>query len=149
MDCFIDGFLIGIACALSPSAGIILGVANTLEMSFLGMAYATRLTKCTASSETQRFLATYVPPLIMFAAAGFGGWLVESGQFAGNPAVFIGFVAFAVVLLLALVGIRQSADVTFSHPSNDLLYPPNDVLSPSNVLCLHSHDLITPLMSYL
>ena len=35
-DCFLDGFLIGIACCLTPAAGIILGVANCLEMSFLG-----------------------------------------------------------------------------------------------------------------
>ena len=90
-------------CHVPPLVGIILGVANTLEMSFLGMAYATRLAKCTASSATLRFFATYLPPLIMFAAAGFGGWLVESGEFAGKPAVFIGFVAFAVVLLLSLV----------------------------------------------
>lgn len=46
LDCFVDGFMIGIACALSPPAGIILGAANCLEMSFLGMAYSTRITKC-------------------------------------------------------------------------------------------------------
>ena len=86
-----------------PPVGIILGVANTLEMSFLGMAYTTRIMKCTGSSSTLRLLSTYIPPLIMFAASGFGGWMVESGQFIGNPAIFIGFVAFAVVLLLALV----------------------------------------------
>ena len=47
MDCFTDGFLIGVAVALSFKAGIILGAANCLEMSFLGMAYSTRLVKCT------------------------------------------------------------------------------------------------------
>lgn len=46
LDCFVDGFMIGITCALSPPAGIILGAANCLEMFFLGLAYATRITKC-------------------------------------------------------------------------------------------------------
>ena len=47
MDCFADGFLIGVAVALSFNAGVILGAANCLEMSFLGMVYSTRLVKCT------------------------------------------------------------------------------------------------------
>jgi zinc transporter ZupT len=32
MDCFIDGFLIGVTCSIAPTAGIILGAANCLEM---------------------------------------------------------------------------------------------------------------------
>lgn len=51
LDCFTDGFLIGVAVALSFHAGVILGAANCLEMSFLGMAYAARLFKCTGNRE--------------------------------------------------------------------------------------------------
>ena len=50
MDCFVDGFLIGVSCSLSSNAGIVLGFANCLEMSFLGMAYSIRLMKCTGST---------------------------------------------------------------------------------------------------
>ena len=103
IDCFIDGFLIGIACAISEPAGVILGVANTFEMTFMGVAYSSRLTKCTGSSEDMRAVFIYVPPLIMFLASGFGGWLVTSGQFGEASAVFIGFVAFAVICLVGLV----------------------------------------------
>ena len=45
MDCFVDGFLIGVSMAISRKAGIILGFANTFEMGFLGMAYSARLVK--------------------------------------------------------------------------------------------------------
>lgn len=59
IDCFVDGFLIGVSCALSPKAGIVLGFANCLEMAFLGMAYATRLKKCTGSSWIVRQVAMF------------------------------------------------------------------------------------------
>mmetsp|Transcript_19892 Transcript_19892/g.18064 ORF Transcript_19892/g.18064 Transcript_19892/m.18064 type:complete len:497 (+) Transcript_19892:50-1540(+) len=101
LDCFVDGFLIGVSCALAPTAGIILGAANCLEMSFLGMAYSTRLSRCTGSSLMMRLLALYMPPLLMFLSAGFGAFL---GVLAHRiPAVFIAFVAFGVVALLSLV----------------------------------------------
>ena len=35
IDSFVDGFLIGLACALNLKAGYILSAANCLEMSFL------------------------------------------------------------------------------------------------------------------
>ena len=100
MDCFIDGFLIGVSCALSPSAGIILGAANCLEMSFLGMAYAARLTKCTGSSVLARYSAMLLPPLLMWLSAGLGAFLAVKST--AVPAVYVAFVAFGVVALLAL-----------------------------------------------
>jgi zinc transporter ZupT len=92
LDCFVDGFLIGITSVVSLKAGIILSFANCLEMSFLGMAYSARLKKCTGSSFCARLTALYGPPWIMFLAAGLGaalGSLVEH-----IPAIFIGMVAF-------------------------------------------------------
>ncbi len=47
VDCLVDGFLIGVSCALAPTAGIILGAANCLDMFSLGMAYSSRIKKCT------------------------------------------------------------------------------------------------------
>lgn len=101
VDCFADGFLIGVSCAVSPKAGIVLGFANCLEMSFLGMGYAARLKRCTGSSRCARYVALYGPPLIMFLSSGFGAFVaVLSLQ---TPAIFISFVAFGAVALVALV----------------------------------------------
>jgi zinc transporter ZupT len=101
IDCFVDGFLIGVSVAISPKAGFILAIANCFEMSFLGMAYASRLVKCTGSAEWLRNLAIYGPPFVMFFAAGVGAALADSAR--NSPLVFVAFVAFGVVALLFLV----------------------------------------------
>jgi zinc transporter ZupT len=101
MDCFVDGFLIGVSCALSSKAGIVLGCANCLEMSFLGMAYAMRIVKCTGSSQLVRTLTLYCPPLLMFVAAGFGAFVADASK--GIPSVCVGLVGFGIIALLALV----------------------------------------------
>lgn len=100
VDCFVDGFLIGVSCALSHTAGIILGAANCLEMSFLGMAYTTRIMKCTGSTLTNRRIAIYCPPLLMFLSSGFGALVGNAAS--AVPAIFVTFVAFGVVALLFL-----------------------------------------------
>ncbi|KAJ1433638.1 hypothetical protein B484DRAFT_447182 [Ochromonadaceae sp. CCMP2298] len=101
IDCFVDGFLIGVSVAISPKAGIVLAFANCFEMSFLGMAYASRLVKCTGTSALKRGIALYGPPLLMFFAAGVGAAL--AGAVKHIPMLFIAFVAFGVVALLFLV----------------------------------------------
>ena len=100
LDCFVDGFLIGVTVALSPKAGVILGAANVLEMGSLGMAYAVRLKNCTGSRVLSRALALYSPPFVMLLSAGFGAKLAASSQ--AIPSMFVGFVAFGTVALLAL-----------------------------------------------
>ena len=100
LDCFVDGFLIGVTCAISPKAGIILGAANCLEMGSLGMAYAVRLKRCTGTRPTVRYLALFLPPILMFLSSGIGAALGHASQ--AVPAVYVGFVAFGVVALLAL-----------------------------------------------
>jgi len=101
IDCFVDGFMIGISVALSPRAGFILAAANCLEMSFLGMAYSARLAKCTGSSQTARLICLHLPPLLMFLSAGLGALVADASK--AYPAVFVGFVAFGVTALIALV----------------------------------------------
>lgn len=101
VDCFVDGFLIGVSCALSSKAGIILGFANMLEMGFLGIAYSCRIVKCTGSSAATRALVTYLPPLLMFLAAGLGAFVASASE--AYPVIFVAFVAFGVVALVALV----------------------------------------------
>lgn len=101
MDCFVDGFLIGVSTSISFKAGAVLGAANCLEMSFLGMAYAARLKKCTASSYRNRMLALYGPPLLMTASAVLGAVVGDATR--AVYAIFIALVAFGSVALLFLV----------------------------------------------
>lgn len=101
IDCFVDGFLIGVSVAISPKAGFILAIANCFEMAFLGMAYASRLVRCTGTSAFKRNLALYAPPFVMFLAAGLGALL--AGATRETPMIFIAFVAFGVVALMFLV----------------------------------------------
>lgn len=101
IDCFVDGFLIGVSVAISRKAGFILATANFFEMSFLGMAYASRLVKCTGASVIMRNLALYAPPVVMFFSAGLGAMLAATVRHI--PVCFIAFVAFGVVALLFLV----------------------------------------------
>lgn len=100
IDCFVDGFLIGIAVSLAPKAGFVLCAANCLEMSILGMAYSGAVSKCTKSSELMRQLALYVPPLIMWLAAGLGA-AVGAASYK-TPSIFVAFVAFGIVNLVFL-----------------------------------------------
>jgi len=101
MDCFTDGLLIGVACSLKSTAGIILGFANCLEMGFLGIAYSWRLSKCTGSARWKRMLALYTPPIVMWGAAILGAYIANSTK--DSPLVFVSFVAFGIVALLFLV----------------------------------------------
>lgn len=101
LDAFVDGFLIGISSVISLKAGIVLSFANCLEMSFLGMAYSSRLKKCTGSSLLARSIALYTPPLVMFLASGIGAALGSAVETL--PALFIAMVAFGAVALLFLV----------------------------------------------
>ena len=101
LDCFVDGFLIGVSVALSPKAGYVLAGANCLEMGSLGMAYSARIAKCTGSSFLNRQLAVYLPPILMLLSAGFGALL--AGHAHAVPSVFVGFVAFGIYALVALV----------------------------------------------
>lgn len=101
LDCFVDGFLIGVSVALSPKAGYVLSAANCLEMGSLGMAYSARIAKCTGSSFLNRQLAIYLPPILMLLSAGFGALLAGSAH--SVPSVFVAFVAFGIYALIALV----------------------------------------------
>mmetsp|Transcript_16579 Transcript_16579/g.17320 ORF Transcript_16579/g.17320 Transcript_16579/m.17320 type:complete len:474 (+) Transcript_16579:21-1442(+) len=101
IDCFVDGFLIGVTIAVSSRAGYILAAANCLEMGSLGMAYSSRIAKCTGSQLLYRQMAVIIPPLIMFLSSGLGA--AVAGYSDGVPSVFVGFVSFGVFALVSLV----------------------------------------------
>ena len=100
MDCFIDGLLIGVTCSLKKEAGIVLALANFVEMGFLGIAYATRITKCTGSTALARTCAIYGPPCVMYLTALFGSAIAIETR--NTESVFVAFVSFGVVSYLYL-----------------------------------------------
>ena len=101
LDCVVDGFMIGISYGLQPTAGIILAAANCLEMSFLGIAYSARVSKCSGSTPFNRLMAILIPPLLMFVNSGLGAWLAELT--VEYPTIYIAFVSFGIIVYLALV----------------------------------------------
>lgn len=108
VDCFVDGFMIGIATSLSIHAGFILGIATSLEMGFLGAAFSIRVRKCTGSSLYTRYVAITTPPLLLFSACGIGSlaWAAAS-----HSRVLLGlFLGFAISNLLQLSCVELLAE---------------------------------------
>jgi len=101
IDCIVDGFLVGSTSAISPQAGVVLGVANMIEMGFLGLAVSVRINKCTGSSSIARYMSLIVPPLIMLAASLLGA--VAGSAARAHPIAYTGFISFGIVALLYLV----------------------------------------------
>lgn len=100
IDGFIDGFMVGVSCSISINAGIVLSFANSIEMSLLGMALSSRVTKCTGSSKFIRYLAVSSPPLVMIVGTMTGTYLGDVSR--RDPLLFTAFVAFGIVSLLYL-----------------------------------------------
>lgn len=101
VDCIVDGFLVGSTSAISFRAGVILSLANMIEMGFLGLAVSVRIQKCTASSASARMTSLIFPPLVMLLSSGLGAACGASAR--AHPVVYIGFIAFGIVALLYLV----------------------------------------------
>lgn len=101
VDGLCDGFLIGVSCALSFNAGIILASANSIEMSLLGAALSARVAKCTGSPVVIRYLSICMPPITMLLGTVIGAYLGDISK--NDPIIFVAFVAFGVVALLYLV----------------------------------------------
>mmetsp|Transcript_34344 Transcript_34344/g.49925 ORF Transcript_34344/g.49925 Transcript_34344/m.49925 type:complete len:565 (-) Transcript_34344:80-1774(-) len=101
VDSMVDGFLMGATVAASHRAGLILALATCVEMGFLGIAVATRIQRCTASSPLARYSALIGPPLLMLASCVLGSAMGE--QFKQHPVLYFAFISFGIVMLLYLV----------------------------------------------
>lgn len=100
VDCAMDGFLIGLSCALSHRAGEILGLVTCIEMGALGAAFGLRINKCTGHSIFMRRLTISIPPLIMLSTCYLGA---KGGLEAGDYPVTMGMaIGFGVTMLLKL-----------------------------------------------
>jgi len=100
VDCFVDGFLIGLSFIASQHAGIVMAVATCIEMGFLGLSFSASI-KISTSKLWKHILVIIFGPLILAVAGAVGsaaGVAVEH-----IPSLYLGFVSFAVVALLFLV----------------------------------------------
>lgn len=107
IDCAVDGFLIGLSCALSRRTGLILGLVTCIEMGALGAAYALRIKKCSGNSEFLRKLTITGTPLciLLFAyLGGIGGAVAETHPFAFSVSVGFGVTALLQLACVELLG---------------------------------------------
>ncbi len=107
IDCAVDGFLIGLSCALSRRTGLILGLVTCIEMGALGAAYALRIKKCSGNSEFLRKLTITGTPLciLLFAyIGGLSGSVAETHPFAFSVSVGFGVTALLQLACVELLG---------------------------------------------
>ena len=104
VDVLVDGLLLGIAFAAGARAGILLTMALTIEVLFLGMTVATELKEAVAS----QLRVVGIVALIVLALP-FG--TIIAGPVAALPGpVLTGFFSFGLMALLYLVTEELLAD---------------------------------------
>lgn len=97
IDVFVDGIVLGIAFAAGAKAGLLLTIALTLEVMFLGLALVTELSELRWSSAK---ILSIIALLMLLLP---GGALVAI-PLTTLPAVYVtGFLSFGLVALLYLV----------------------------------------------
>jgi ZIP family zinc transporter len=97
VDVFIDGLVLGIAFAAGQKVGLLLTVALTLEVLFLGLTMAGELAETTTSRI--RVVATIAALMLLLPV----GALLGAPVGAFPPVILTGFFAFGLVALLYLV----------------------------------------------
>ena len=70
-------------------------------MSFLGLAYGSRLKNCTGNGNIKRIVATYSPPIWLICASMVGATVAEAAL--DIPELYIAMFGFGIVALLFLV----------------------------------------------
>jgi zinc transporter ZupT len=99
VDSFLDGLLVGIASTVQGTAGPMMALSLSVEMSFIGLTLATALQgrhgiKC--------LLSAFAGPVILVGGALVGGLLSSTLQ-QHHPAFFVGSMAFGASALLFMV----------------------------------------------
>ena len=97
VDMFIDGLVLGLGFIVSPKAGLLLTIALTLEVLFLGLSLAAKLGE-EKMSRAQTIGLTTAAILLLPVGA-----LAASAVAQLSPAVLTGFFAFGLIALLYLV----------------------------------------------
>ena len=117
VDAFVDGFLIGLCLVSNFPTALIMAIATSLEMGFLGLAYGSTLNRdlmkaiasipssSLAFSETKARnltrLQLAIPPVVMVLAGMIGVCLGE--VLLESTLLFLGMLSFASVSLIFLV----------------------------------------------
>ena len=97
VDMFIDGLVLGLGFAVSAKAGLLLSIALTLEVLFLGLSLAAELGE-EKMSRARTVGLTMAAVLLLPVGA-----LAASAVAQLSPAVLTGFFAFGLIALLYLV----------------------------------------------
>mmetsp|Transcript_36275 Transcript_36275/g.62843 ORF Transcript_36275/g.62843 Transcript_36275/m.62843 type:complete len:151 (-) Transcript_36275:296-748(-) len=100
IDAVVDGFLIGLCAVSDATTAYIMAGATSLEMGFLGLAYAAFLKDWKMSAPTH--YGTLAIPPIMMAVAGWSGAMIGE-LLIKNVLLFLGMLSFASVSLVYLV----------------------------------------------
>jgi ZIP family zinc transporter len=98
VDASVDGLLIGIAVSSGASAGLILAIALSFEMLFLGVTFSTSL----LGQDRAVWLASVLASSLMLVAGGQAGALF-SGAIEGSLALKLALLSFGMAALLYLV----------------------------------------------
>jgi len=98
VDSIVDGFLIGITAVSGHTAGLVMSIALSVEMGFLGLTFAATMRKQNACVG---FISVLVPPICL-ALGGCVGALA-AGLMESTPPLHVGLVSFGMAALLYLV----------------------------------------------
>lgn len=97
VDLFIDGLVLGLGFAASAKAGILLTIALTLEVLFLGLSLAAELSEAAVSRARSVGLVSAVALLLP------AGVLAATSIAQLSPNILTGFFTFGLIALLYLV----------------------------------------------
>jgi hypothetical protein len=102
VDSLMDGFLIGLFCAVRRRAGVVLAAAAAVEMAFLGAVHASAVRRARGAPAAARVAAVVAPPLLLVGAAAAGA-AAGAAAAASAPGLLVALLAFGAVALLFLV----------------------------------------------
>ena len=102
VDAFVDGLLIGVS-SYSPagggtSGGVIITIALTIEMAFLGLVFAQSMQ---VQPPRRAIPSVFVPPLMLLIGGVVGA--AAAASLIHHQQIYIGLVSFGVAALLYLV----------------------------------------------
>jgi len=121
-DAAVDGLLIGLSYAASPSAGVAMAAATCIEMGFLGLSFSASLQNATRSAWKIISLAV-LPPVVLILFGEGGNRLGK--MCSENPEVFIAFISFSIVALLFLVTqelLNEAQEVARGSPAINAVF---------------------------
>lgn len=113
-DALVDGLLIGIASASGRNAGVVMAVALSIEMGFLGLTFGTTMATL-RRSRACLLCAVILPPLLLAVGGAFGG--MTASMLEGSPALHTGLLSFGVAALLYLVTEELLIEAHSGHTS--------------------------------